>query len=186
MFLVLAVPFSTTLTLKNPFSPFPQHTHSDWCILAFHMPHHLLLLLFVSSLCASLCCSVFITTADELINLFKGAAGDTLQTDIELIDHLEFSHVLFTGPLGVSETGKCVAFSGVFHGNGLSISGITMGLGLFRHAGLFCSLKNATIENLVIDSSCSFSGDDAGALSASVSGPLTVKHTTNNAAISGQ
>ena len=150
------------------------------------MPHHLLPLLFATFLCASLCHSVYITTADELINLFSSATGDTLETDIELLDHLEFSHVLFTAPLGVSNDGKCMAFSGTFHGNGLSIRCLTMGMGWFKHAGLFCNLKNAIIENLVIDSSCSFIGDDAGALSLSVSGSLTIKHVTNNAAVGGK
>ena len=56
----------------------------------------------------------------------------------------------------------------------------------YNNAGLFCSLKDAIVDNLVIDSSCSFTGYNAGALSVSVDGSLTVKHTTNSAAVSGR
>ena len=51
--------------------------------------------------------------------------------------------------------------------------------------GLFCSLKDATVENLVIDSTCSFTGISAGALSASADGSLIVRNTTNKATVTG-
>ena len=152
------------------------------------MPHHLLPLLFVSFLCASLCHSVPVTTADDLISLFKHATGNTVTTNIELLDDLDFSSSTLTLPLGAFSNGTCVSFSGVFQGNGHSIKGLKMNntnKAGYKHAGLFCSLKDATVENLVIDSSCSFTGDCAGALSVSVTGSLTVKHTTNNAAVNG-
>ena len=127
--------------------------------------------------------------AYDLISLFKHATGNTLQTDIEVTADLDFSSSALTLPLGAFSNGTCVAFSGVFQGNGHSIKGLKMdntGNSLYDDAGLFCSLKDATVENLVIDSSCSFTGDSAGALSVSVNGSLTVKSTTNNAAVNGK
>ena len=185
--LVFECAFFVISVSENPFSPFPR-THSDWCVLAFHMPHHLLPLLFVSFLCASLCHTHPVATADDLISLFKHATGNTLQTDIEVTADLDFSSSNLTLPLGAFSNGTCVAFSGVFQGNGHSIKGLKMNNTNnegYKNAGLFCSLKNATVENLVIDSSCSFTGDSAGALSVSVTGSLTIKHTTNNADVSG-
>ena len=49
----------------------------------------------------------------------------------------------------------------------------------------FAAWWNAAVENLVIDSSCSFIGNTAGALSVSVNGSLTVISTTNKATVSG-
>ena len=152
------------------------------------MPHHLLPLLFVSFLCASLCHTHPVANADDLISLFKHATGNTLQTDIEVTADLDFSHHTLTLPLGAFSNGTCVSFSGVFQGNGHSIKGLKINSANkagYNMSGLFCSLKNATVENLVIDSSCSFTGWYAGALSVSVTGSLTVKHITSNAAVSG-
>ena len=153
------------------------------------MLHHLFPILFVSFLCASLCHSVSVTTADDIISLFEHVTGNTLQTDIELTADLDFSSSNLTLPLGAFPGGRLVAFSGVFQGNGHSIKGLrinnTNNEG-YIGAGLFCRLKNATVENLVIDSSCSFTGSVVGALSVSLSGSLTVKKTTNHAAVNGR
>ena len=110
-----------------------------------------------------------------------------MQTDIELTADLDFPRFTFALPLGASNNGTCVAYSGVSQGNGHSIKNLVMKTQKsgFYNAGLFCSLKDATVENLVIDSSCSFTGYYVGALSVSVDGSLTVKNTTNKATISG-
>ena len=129
------------------------------------------------------------STPDELIDLFKNATEGTLHTYIELTADLDFSGFNLTLPLGVLSDKNCVTFSGMFQGNGHSIMGIVMddtNKEECKNKGLFCNLKNATVENLVIDSSCSFTGYSAGALSASVSGSLTIKNVTNKAAVSGQ
>ena len=145
---------------------------------------------FVVCECAD---SVFVETAAELIKLFRDAKGNTLQTDIEVTADLDFSSSTLTFPLGVSDDGgTCVSFSGVFQGNGHSIKGLEMDNTYktgYKGAGLFCSLKDATIDNLVIDSSCSFIGySDYGvsALSASVSGSLSLRNITSKAAVSGK
>ena len=152
------------------------------------MPHYLLPLLFVSFLCASLCHTHPVATADDLISLFKHATGNTLQTDIEVTADLDFSSSNLTLPLGAFSNGTCVSFSDVIQGNGHSIKGLKINSKNnegYKGAGLFCSLKNATVEDLIIDSSCSFTGFSAGALSVSLDDSLTVKNTTNNADVSG-
>ena len=141
----------------------------------------------VLSLVSTVSCDT-VATADDLISLFKHATGNTLQTDIEVAADLDFSSSNLTLPLGAFSNGTCVAFSGVFQGNGHTIKGLKMdntdNEG-HKDAGLFCTLNNATVENLVVDSSCSFTGYSAGALSVSVNGSLTVKNVTNNADVNG-
>ena len=129
-----------------------------------------------------------ISTAQEFIDLFAGYSGETLETDIELLADLDFSGSSLTLPLGAFSNGTCVAYSGVLQGNGHSIKGFAMDSTNnegYNDAGLFCNLTDATIENLVIDSSCSFTGRYAGALSTSVGGSLIVRNTTNKAAVTG-
>ena len=131
---------------------------------------------------------ISVGTADDLINLFNDATGTTLKENIKVTADLDFSSSGLTLPLGASDDGKCVAFSGVFQGNGHSIKGLKMnntGNTGSKNAGLFCSLKDATVENLVIDSSCSFTGNSSGALGVSVVGSLAVLNVTNKAAVSG-
>ena len=144
------------------------------------MYHYLLCCFVAFSLISTVSC-LHVNTADQLINLFKNAAGNTLKEDIELLDDLDFSHASLSLPLGVFSNGSCVRFSGVFQGNGYSICGLDMkneGRQGYNNAGLFCSLKNATVENLVIDSSCWFNGYSAGALCVFVEGSLVVKNDT--------
>ena len=129
---------------------------------------------------------VKVKSPQELINLFK--SGSTVNDTVQLASDLDFSGSSHTLPLGAFSNGTCVAFTGVFEGNGHSIKNLKMNNKYnagYSNAGLFCSLKNATIDNIVIDSSCSFIGYYAGALSVSVNGSLIVKRTTNNAAVSG-
>ena len=150
------------------------------------MPHHFHLFLLLTFLCASLCHSVSVSTADGLINLFKSVTESILKTDIKLTADLDFSGSSLTLPLGAFSNGTCVAYSGAFQGNGHSIYGLRMiNNGDKNGAGLFCSLKNATIENLVIGSSCSFAGNYAGALSVSIGGSLAVTNTINRAMVQG-
>ena len=157
-------------------------------MIGIQKTHHLLSLLFVTFSCALLCHSVYVSTAGDLISLFQKASGSTLDTTIVVTADLDFSSSTLTLPLGVFSNGTCVAFSGVFQANGHSIKSLKMNnqnKNGYAHAGLFCSLKDAIIENLVIDSSCSFTGSAAGALSVSLSGSLTVINTTNQAVVSG-
>ena len=119
----------------------------------FH--HSLCPLFFVLLFCSSSCYSDTVSTADDLINLFNSATGGALKTDIELLDDLDFSETNLTLPLGAFPNGTCLAFSGVLQGNNYLIKNLRMdnldNKG-YDDAGLFCSLKEATVENLIIDS----------------------------------
>lgn len=91
--------------------------------------------------------------------------------------------------MGLRSDGTCVAFKGTLKGNGRSIKNLhinTTDNEKFKGAGLFCGLRGATIENLVIDASCSFSGSYAGTLGAIVNGSLSVVNVINNAPVNGQ
>ena len=131
--------------------------------------------------------AVKVDTADDLINLFSNATGGVLKDDIELAADLDFSGYTLTLPLGAFPNGTCVAYSGVFQGNNFCIKGLKMNTNNegYNHAGLFCELKDATVENLVIDSSCSFTGNQSGGLSVTASGSLNIRNVTNNASVNG-
>ena len=129
-----------------------------------------------------------VASAQQLIKVLNISEANNFDANITLLDDLDFSDSPLTLPLGAFSNGTCVPFSGVFQGNGHSIHGVVMknkdSQG-FNHAGLFCSLKDATVENLVIDSSCSFNGSSAGALCVSVNGSLVVRNVTNKAQVNG-
>ena len=151
---------------------------------------HAAILLSAILWCSFTTCVVGInvSTADDLIKLFDGATGNTLKSVIELLADLNFSGSSLTLPFGTFSNGTCAPFSGTLKGNGHSVKSLIMNNQNnegYKDAGLFCSLKGATVENLVIDSSCSFTGESAGALSVSMGGSLSVINTTNKAAVSG-
>lgn len=133
--------------------------------------------------------TVNIVTATDLIQVFKNAKGSAVDVNIEVKADLDFSQTSLILPLGASPSGTCVPYSGVLHGNGHIIKGLLMSNKdkplEFNHAGLFCRLKNAVIENLVIDSSCLFAGYSAGSLAVSVTGSLTVTNVINKASVTG-
>ena len=112
-----------------------------------------------------------------------------MDVDIELTDNLDFSDANITLPLGAHSNGTCVPYSGIFRGNGHIIDGLKMdnknNKG-YNNAGLFCSLKGATIKNLIIGQSCSFNGQSTGALCVTIIGSLTVRNVVNQAKVSGK
>ena len=129
-----------------------------------------------------------VTSAQQLIKLLNISETNNFDANITLLDDLDFSDTALTLPFGVSSDGSCVSYTGVFEGNGHTIKGLVMNNKdnqEYNKAGLFCGLGNATFENLVIDSSCSFSGYSAGALCVSVKGSLVVRNVTNMASVSG-
>ena len=128
-----------------------------------------------------------VSTADKLVELFKNATGGTLEKDIELQNDLDFSQ--YHLPLGASSDGTCISYSGVFEGNGFSIRNLQMdntNTEVYNHVGLFCNLRDATIQNLTIDSSCSFTGNWSGGLSVTATGSLNILKVTNTAIMNGQ
>lgn len=131
--------------------------------------------------------SVNISTAKELINLFNTTSS--VDDEINLCDDLDFSYAGLTSPLGLVN-GSCFPFSGKLRGHGHTIKGVVLSSHSpdgYAHVGLFCKLADATIQDLIIDSSCSFTGQhDAGALAVDVTGSLTVTNVTNKANVSGK
>ena len=102
-----------------------------------------------------------VTSAQQLIKLLNISEANHFDANITLLDDLDFSDSALTLPFGVSSDGSCVSYTGVFEGNGHTIKGLVMDNTEnqeYDNAGLFCALGNATFENLVIDSSCSFTG----------------------------
>ena len=128
--------------------------------------------------------SLQISSATELIELFNKTTGPSFGDDIELIGDLDFSGSGLTLPLGENSDNICTAYSGVLKGNNHSIKGLKMNTP-FQHAGLFCQLENATIQDLFIDSSCNFSGVNVGGLCVTAKGSLIFTNVVNMATISG-
>ena len=129
-----------------------------------------------------------VISAQQLIKVLDVAKANHFDANITLLDDLDFSDSALTLPFGASSDGSCVSYTGVFEGNGHTIKGLVMNNEdnqVYCNAGLFCGLENATFENLVIDSSCSFTGYSAGALSVSLTGSLTAINVTNKADVSG-
>lgn len=130
-----------------------------------------------------------IKSASDLIKWFN--IKTSVQEPVELGADIDFTKTSLKYPLGVSlENGECTPFSGILNGNGYSIKGLKMdnnGDSLYSSAGLFCSLKEANISNLVIEESCEFKGVTAGAFSAKASrvGAVSFNHVTNKANVTG-
>lgn len=143
-------------------------------------PH---LFVSVSLACVLVCNGINVGSVQDLIDIFYNPTEKTVSTEITLTSDMNFSERTFT-PLG-SVLGKvCVPYSGTLHGNGHHIKNIVVST-FPEYMGLFCSLKNARIENLVFDSSCFFRGFNAGSLGASVTGSLKVVNVTINANVTG-
>ena len=126
----------------------------------------------------------YVYDAQGLIYLFNESEGNTVSDNITVCGDLVFNTTDLYQPLGMSD-GKCaISFSGTLQGNNFLVKNLLMGVS-GEYAGLFCKLENATIENLVIDSSCGFRGKYSGALGAILTGSLEVKNVTNKANVSG-
>lgn len=120
--------------------------------------------------------------------MFSHTQKDVLNADIQLLKDLDFSEINLRVPLGSKPDGSCIAYGGNFHGNGHSIEGVHMSetsTDEKKSAGLFCSLKNASLGNLYIGSSCVFTGYNVGALSVSVTGALIVTNVISEATVNG-
>lgn len=134
-------------------------------------------------------CALNVKTVDEFLKVFESASGNVVSTNINILADLDFSGKKFTHPLGCYTFFYCRPYSGTIHGNGHSIRGFKINNTErpdFNRAGLFCELKGATIENLVIESSCSFAGETTGALAPLSSGSLQLINVTNKAQLSSQ
>ena len=128
-----------------------------------------------------------IYTAAQLIELFNKGSG-VVDAEIELHADLNFSGININNPLGITNAGETRTFTGVLHGNGHSITDFVltkMENREYSWAGVFAVVSGATIENLVIDSSCSFSGYYTGGLCVAAKGSLVVRNVINKANVNG-
>lgn len=171
----------------------------ELCVMAKSCTAHravaALLLLLATCFCCCNCTSDSsslssesgVKTAAEFINAINEALGKEGEV-VELGADIDFKETTLPFPLGVDDSGACTAFNGTLQGNGHVITNLTMKAsgGVYKDAGLFCALEGATVEDLVIDASCTFTGVRAGALSVAVTGATTVTKTVNRAPVSGQ
>ena len=125
------------------------------------------------------------SSPDDLINLFSETTKGIVDDELILVDDLDFSGINITAPLGGAAS-SCIAFSGVLHGCGHSIKHFAMSNITYSQGGLFCNLMSATIEDLLIDETCSFIGKAAGALSAVAIEGVVVRNVTNRAKVVGE
>lgn len=132
--------------------------------------------------------TVSIRTADDLVKLSESCALDTWSQGktVELLADISLDNADFT---------PIPTFGGTFHGNGHTISGLSIS-GKYSHAGLFAeiqetgSVKNLTVTGLLeLTGSCEAAGGIAGVnrgaiLSCSFSG--SVSGSVNTGGIAGQ
>lgn len=93
--------------------------------------------------------SAFISFSND-VNTGKSYSGSTVLLDSDI----DFSPSLSQqfNPIGANGTKK---FDGVFNGQGHTIKGLSLNLSS-RYVGLFGYSNGATIKNVIIDDSCSF------------------------------
>lgn len=134
--------------------------------------------------------TVTINSASQLIEWFNTHSGETSQVVLELAADIDFHKSGLKYPLGVSQ-GSCNPFSGSFKGREHTIKRLVMNNkndNTYSSAGLFCGLKGAIVDDLVIDESCKFTGSSAGALSVKITGENTVSllNIQNKAQVNGE
>ena len=129
-----------------------------------------------------------INNANDWVTLSTQASGGSFPDEITLGEDLDLSTVEVS-PLGINNEGACVPFTGTLNGNSHTIQKVKMDKTkdtVFSDAGLFCGLGHgATVENLIIDETCSFTGTTAGVLSPSAFGSVTVRKVTTKASVNG-
>ena len=94
---------------------------------------------------------------------------------------LDFTDETTMAPLGYADK---ALFSGTFDGNHHTISGLVVESN--DYVGLFWKLSSATVLNLIIDDTCSFTltGNKASALCGYIQGENVFKNVVNHAKVS--
>lgn len=132
----------------------------------------------------AVCDAIDIKDAQQLIDLYKSTTASTMKEEINLLNDLDFRSVTMTVPLG-GDSSSCTPFNSTFHGNGYTIKHLNLNNASYMHSALFCNMVGATVENLVFDATCSFTGSFSGALSVAVSDQVSVINVTNKAKVIG-
>ena len=131
--------------------------------------------------------TVTVSDADSLMRLFESADEKSMGTNVVLEDDIDFANTVVV-PFGINNTGDCIAYRGVLQGKGHTLKRLIInqdGNAKNQHAGLFCGIDGATIEDLVFDTSCSMTGTDSGALAVVVTGSAILRNVTSHSTVSG-
>lgn len=131
---------------------------------------------------ATVCIAEDISTVDELIAYMDSSPSGV--KEINLIRDLDFSTRTLSVPLGMKRSQYCSQFSGILRGNGHSIKNLVMNRD-DKDSGLFCGMRDATVENLIFDKTCSFTGGQVGALSTYVTINVTIRNVVNKGFVGG-
>jgi len=130
--------------------------------------------------------SDFVTIANK-----AAAATSVFDFDIQLNIDLDFSNSQLASvkdklPLG-RKAGGYNAYSGTFEGNGHTVKNLVLNGGYsYNTVGLMCAVVGGTIKNLVIDKSCSFSGQTVGGIASYAGGSVSVQNVKVNAVLSSE
>ena len=138
--------------------------------------------LFLLAILVPFSAAVRIRNAIDLVRYFQRSGQDTITGYLELASDIDFSKVSINYALG-EYSGSCLPFSGSFNGNGFAIKNYKISSRI--RAGVFCGVAGATIQNLVIDKSCFFEGENAGAVTPFVLSTANFTNVINRANVSG-
>lgn len=132
--------------------------------------------------------NVRVSDAASLMRVFESADEESMGKNVVLDNNIDFSIVSNIAPFGLNSSGQCTPYRGKLQGNGYSLKGLTIdqsGNTQYPHAGLFCRLDGAVIENVVLDESCKMTGSDSGALAVVVTGSVTLMNVKSQATVTG-
>lgn len=132
-----------------------------------------------------------ISTADGLKwfrdKVNRAKTSDETKICVVLKADIDLKNEAWT-PIGIGEdTGKeDLPYSGTFDGNGHTISGLNVNYG-DKNGGLFCYVKSATIKNLTVAGSVTYSSGDGIAYGGIVgcADSSTIENCTNRCTVTG-
>ena len=140
----------------------------------------LLLLVFICTCQAE---TITIETLDEFKAFGELSRKDSFNFDVNLSADINMTEETGFMPFGLKTDLSCNLFSGTFNGNGHTISGLVI---QGTNSALFCGLDGATINDLTLSSTCSFSGTQASGLSISAKGTVVISKVKSYAEIRGK
>ena len=142
-----------------------------------------------------------LTKLSTLVNGGTNLLGVTvyLANDVDMKDVADFKPIgysygiaanVFEDPNPNSDADAVCAFAGTFDGQGHTIKNLTVSIANIANAdlGLFGLVTSATIKNLIIDSTCSFTGNVSDNRVGAVVGranSVTLTNVLNKAAVKG-
>lgn len=132
-----------------------------------------------------------ISTADQL-KLFRDKVNSSKTSDetkicVVLTADIDLKNEAWT-PIGIGKDtrNEDLPYSGTFDGNGHTISGLNVNYG-DKNGGLFCHVKSATIKNLTVAGSVTYSSGD-GIVYGGIVGcanSSTIENCTNRCTVTG-